>query len=252
MALTVVVPPSVPPLAFAASATVTLSAKPVATLPSVSNAVTWTGWSTLSTVAPCGGTVNLRRAGGGSDAPPSWSSLLISQLTSQLRARMPAPRRGQGALRNGDDIEGTAGRVGQPRHARLEGVSHAGLVDAQVREGRDPVDQARVRGAAQLGVLGYAAVGPDRNRHIAGEARDEAAGRVLGRDLDLEGVRQRGDRGRRLDGEGELRRRRRAGDAEGRPPRVVRGHFHGAGVVAAHVAVVRHAAQRGAVAAGGK
>ena len=61
-AVTVVVPPSVPPLAFAASATVTLSAKPVATLPSVSSTVTWTGSSTLSTVATWGGTVKASRA----------------------------------------------------------------------------------------------------------------------------------------------------------------------------------------------
>ena len=62
-AATMVVPRSAPPLELAASASVTSPANPVATLPSASNAVTWTGGvSTLSTSAPCGGAVNLRRA----------------------------------------------------------------------------------------------------------------------------------------------------------------------------------------------
>ena len=62
-AATVVVPPSAPPLAFAASATVTLPAKLVATLPSVSKAVTCTGGvSTLSAVATCGCAVKASRA----------------------------------------------------------------------------------------------------------------------------------------------------------------------------------------------
>src|SRR5206468_3936769 len=62
-AVAVVVPPSVPPLELAARATVTFSAKPAATLPSVSKAVTWTGGvSTLSTMAPCGCAVNASRA----------------------------------------------------------------------------------------------------------------------------------------------------------------------------------------------
>src|SRR5256885_12768404 len=250
-ASTTPVPRSFAPAGCSPSVTVTAPWNVVSTLPLESIALTRTagdgGW-------PGGGLpggVNSSRAGGGSDAPPSWSSLLISQLTSQLRARMPAPRRGQGALRNKDDTEGTAGRLGQPRHARLEGVIHAGLVDAQVREGRDPVYEARVRGAAQLSVLGDATVGPDRDGHLACEAPDGAPGRVLGRNLDLERVRQRADRRRGLDSEGELRRRRGAGDAERRPRRVVRRHGYRAGVVAAHLTVARHAAQRGPAAAGG-
>ena len=62
-AATVGVPPSVPPFDAGPSATVTFAAKLVATLPSVSNAVTWTGGLiTLSTVALWGGVVNARRA----------------------------------------------------------------------------------------------------------------------------------------------------------------------------------------------
>src|SRR5437763_16182700 len=62
-AATMVVPRSAPPFELAASASVTSPANPVATLPSVSNAVTWTGGvSTLSTVATWGGIVKASRA----------------------------------------------------------------------------------------------------------------------------------------------------------------------------------------------
>src|SRR2546423_6473260 len=155
-ASTTCAPRSSAPAGCSPSVTVTAPWNVVSTLPLESIALTRTAGDSGSPAVPLAGGANSSRAGGGSDAPPSWSSLLISQLTSQLRARMPAPRRGQGALRNDDDTEVTAGRVGQPRHARLEGVIHAGLVDAQVREGGDPILHAHVGGAAQLGVLGAA------------------------------------------------------------------------------------------------
>src|SRR5947207_5736740 len=142
------VPPSAAPAGCSPSVTVTAPWNVVSTLPVESIALTRTAGDSGSPAVALAGAVNSSRAGGGSDAPPSWSSLLISQLTSQLRARTPAPRRSQVGLRKGEDTEGTAGRVGQARHARLEGVIHAGLVDAQVREGRDPVHQAGARGAA--------------------------------------------------------------------------------------------------------
>src|SRR2546429_5170497 len=127
------VPPSAAPAGCSPNVTVTGPWNVVSTLPVESIALTRTAGDSGSPAVPLAGGANSSRAGGGSDAPPSWSSLLISQLTSQLRARMPAPRRGQGALRNNDDTECTARRVGQPRHARPEGGSDAGLGDAQVR-----------------------------------------------------------------------------------------------------------------------
>src|SRR5207249_4287322 len=221
-AVAVVVPPSVPPLELAARATVTFSAKPAATLPSVSKAVTWTGGvSTLSTMAPCGcavnaswaasaGGVNSSRAGSGSDAPPSWSSLLISQLTSQLRARMPAPRRGHHALRRRIFTSNCSLQSPRPPHARhclpsrghrgvacaqrgtglgrdreslavllvqrpagsVQHVPAARLVDAQVREVGIPVHHLDPAGAGQHGAGG---VGREGDPHRAGEARVEAA-----------------------------------------------------------------------------
>ena len=72
-AATVVVPPSVPPLAFAARPIVTFPAKLVATLPSVSNAVTWTGGlSTLSTRVSRGCAVKASRAAA-AGATSNWA-----------------------------------------------------------------------------------------------------------------------------------------------------------------------------------
>src|SRR5256714_8173804 len=120
-ASTTCAPRSSAPAGCSPSVTVTAPWNVVSTLPLESIALTRTAGDSGSPAVALPGGVNSSRAGGGSDAPPSWSSLLISQLTSQLRVRMPAPRPGQGALRNGEGIEGTAGRLGQPRHARPQG-----------------------------------------------------------------------------------------------------------------------------------
>src|SRR5438105_5335084 len=245
------VPRSAAPSGCSPSVRVTVPWNAVSTLPLLSIALTRTAGESGSPAVPLGGAANSRRAAAGSD-PPSWNSFPTSQLTSAPSASTPATRRGQEGLRNGDDIEGTAGHGGQARHARLEGVVHAGLVDAQIREGRDPIHEVHDLGAPEVGVFADATVVPDRHGHLADEAGNNVAGGVLGGDFHLEGVRQRGDRRRWWDGEGELRGWRGTRDAERGARRVVRWHRHGAGVVAAHAAVVGHAAQRGAVAAGGK
>src|SRR5207302_1403709 len=173
------VPRSAAPSGCSPSVRVTVPWNAVSTLPLLSIALTRTAGESGSPAVPLGGAANSRRAAAGSD-PPSWNSFPTSQLTSAPSARTPAPTRSQGRLRTGgDDTEGTARRVGQARHARREGVVHAGLIDAQVRERGDPVHQVHPPGASEPRVLGQAAVGPDRDRHLAGEARDDPAGLVL-------------------------------------------------------------------------
>src|SRR5437762_8384581 len=247
------VPRSAAPSGCSPSARVTVPWNAVSTPPLLSIALTRTAGESGSPAVALGGAANSRRAAAGSD-PPSWNSFPTSQLTSAPSARTPATRRGPEGLRKGDndDVEGTAGHGGQARHARLEGVAHAGLVNAQIREGRDPIHEVHDLGAPEVGVFPDATVVPDRHGHLPDEAGDDLARVVLGSDFHLEGVRQHSDVGRRRDSEHQLRRRRGAGDAERGVCRVVRWHRHGAGVVAAHAAVVGHAAQRGAVTAGGK
>src|SRR5256886_1521544 len=240
------------PAGCSPSGRVTVPWNAVSTLPLLSFALTRTAGESGSPAVALGGAANSRRAAAGSD-PPSWNSFPTSQLTSAPSARTPATRRGQEGVRNGDDddIEGTAGHGRQTRHARLERVAHAGLVDAQIREGRDPIHEVHDLGAPEVGVFAEAAVVLDRYGHLADEAGNNVAGGVLGGDFHLEGIRQHSDLGRGLDGERQLRRRRRAGDAERRARRVVREHGHTARGGAAHAAVGRHAGERGAVTAGG-
>src|SRR5207253_5395791 len=133
-ASTVRVPRSVPRPGLSPSVTVTAPWNVVSTVPALSTALTRTAGDKGSPAVPLDGAANSRRAAAGSD-PPSWNSFPTWQLTSEPSARTPAPTRSQGRLRSGgDDTEGTARRVGQARHARRDGVIHAGLIDAQDRK----------------------------------------------------------------------------------------------------------------------
>src|SRR5438128_6521359 len=167
-------PRSVPRPGLAPSVTVMSPWKLLSTVPALSTALTRTAGDSGAPAVALGGAANSRCVAAGSTTPPSWNSLSTWQLTSQASATRAAPRRSRRGLRS-DDTEGTAGRVGQPRYTGLERVIHTGLIDAQVREGRDSVHQVHAGGAAELGVLGHAAVVLDHHRHLAGEARDPIA-----------------------------------------------------------------------------
>src|SRR6266566_8626239 len=102
--------------------------KLLSTVPALSTALTRTAGDSAAPAVALGGAANSRCVAAGSTTPPSWNSLSTWQLTSQVRARAPAPRRSRAALRRRDNIEGAADRVGQCRNdARLECVIHAGL-----------------------------------------------------------------------------------------------------------------------------
>src|SRR5439155_415147 len=196
-AATLVVPPSVAPVGFAPRTIVTSPVKLETTFPRASNAVTCTaGVMTLPAGAPCGCTVNPSWAaaaagggantgwgGGGSGARPAWNRASTLHPTTQASATTTAPSHGR---RRSQDIEGLGRYARQIARIRSQRVTHAGQIDAQVRERRDAVHDNGLCGAAEPRVLRQAAVISDGDRHEAREARDDVTRIVHGGDLHLE------------------------------------------------------------------